>query len=278
MSTTNIIKTFLAAVILFIIAAKPAAAQTEFGFAIWNVDKLCDTIPSLFYDDSDYTPDGRLNWNSQRYRHKVELTAAIIDSLALPVIALCGVENESVVRDIAACCKCEYSYIHRTLDTRDGMDAALLYYADMMFIPHTGGGHRHLTVEARIGDADYAFIICPYTDELHTEVQRLRRNNSRINIIAAGSLHNIDLNRLNLHDICTGIEKKGHGNALLYNGWKMLDRIAVSTALEAECKVYARRWMLSPQGAPVPLYQGKLYKGGAGRRLPVIAHIRLTDK
>lgn len=271
-----IIKTLLAAAILFIIAAKPAAAQTEFGFAVWDVDRLYDTIPSPRYNDSDYTPDGRLKWNSERYRHRVELTAAVIDSMAVPVVALCGIENENVVRDIALCCQGEYAYIHRTLDTRDGMDVALLYYADLLFVSHTDGGRHHLTVEGRIGDADYAFIICASAEELPVSVGRLRRDNSGIRIVAAGNLRYANLHDTRLHDFCTDSEAEGQGNALFRNGWKMTERIAVSAGLEAECSVYARRWMLGPKGSPHPLYHGRVYKGGTGRRLPTTSRIRVS--
>lgn len=53
----------------------------------------------------------------------------------MPLVALWGVENEAVVRDIAAACKGDYSYLHRTLNSLDGMDFALLYYGDL-FEPH----------------------------------------------------------------------------------------------------------------------------------------------
>ena len=67
------------------------------------------TIPALFYDDSDYTPGGRLAWDTERYRRKIARTAAVIDSMRMPLVALWSVENEAVVRDIAAACRGDYS-------------------------------------------------------------------------------------------------------------------------------------------------------------------------
>ena len=32
-------------------------AQQRTGFAYYDLDRLYDTIPSLFYDDADYTPE-----------------------------------------------------------------------------------------------------------------------------------------------------------------------------------------------------------------------------
>ena len=75
-------------------------AQRSLDIAFCDVESLYDTVPSKFYDDSDYTPQGRLRWDSQRYRRKVESVARLIDSLAVPVVTLWGVENEQVVRDV----------------------------------------------------------------------------------------------------------------------------------------------------------------------------------
>ena len=77
------------------------SAQPRVGFAYYDVDRAYDTIPSAFYDDSDFTPEGRNHWDRERYTRKVEHIAATIDSMALPIVALYGVENEQVVRDIA---------------------------------------------------------------------------------------------------------------------------------------------------------------------------------
>ena len=77
-------------------------AQPRIGIAYCDLDHLYDTIPALFYDDSDYTPGGRLAWDTERYRRKIARTAAVIDSMRMPLVALWSVENEAVVRDIAA--------------------------------------------------------------------------------------------------------------------------------------------------------------------------------
>ena len=95
--------------------------QRPIGIAFYDVDRIYDTVPALFYDDADYTPEGRLHWTAERYARKIRNTAAVIDSMALPLVALWGVENEQVVRDIAAACRGDYSYLHRTLNSLDGI-------------------------------------------------------------------------------------------------------------------------------------------------------------
>ena len=51
---------FFAAISILMMLPLSAAAQSRAVVAFWNVENLHDTIPSRFYDDSDYTPAGRL--------------------------------------------------------------------------------------------------------------------------------------------------------------------------------------------------------------------------
>ena len=139
----------LPAVVPHAAAQRPQKPRT--GFAFYDADRLYDTLPSPFYDDADFTPQGRLKWDTERYRSKIQRTAAVIDSMALPLVALYGVENERVVRDLAAACRGDYSYLHRTLNTLDGLDFALLYYGDRFFPHRTEPGDRTLYVEGTLG-------------------------------------------------------------------------------------------------------------------------------
>ena len=78
----------LLALALLICCVVQAVAQERFGVAYYDVDKLYDTIPSKFYDDRAYTPNGKLGWNTGRYRRKVENVARVVDSMAMPVVVL----------------------------------------------------------------------------------------------------------------------------------------------------------------------------------------------
>lgn len=102
--------------------------QRPIGIAFYDVDRIYDTVPALFYDDADYTPEGRLHWTAERYARKICNTAAVIDSMALPLVALWGVENEQVVRDIAAACpgRLLLPPPHAQFARRNGFCAALL--------------------------------------------------------------------------------------------------------------------------------------------------------
>lgn len=104
------------------------------SIGFWNVENLYDTIPSLFYDDSDYTPTGRLKWGGERYGNKLRNLAEVIDHMQLDIIALSEVESEVVLRDLVTTLNTDYNYIHEVGSDRRGMDLALLYKGDK-FVP-----------------------------------------------------------------------------------------------------------------------------------------------
>ena len=129
---------------------QPRRTDAPTGIAYYDVDRLYDTLPSPFYDDDERTPAGRLRWTAARYRRKVRAVAAVIDSMSMPLTALWGVENETVVRDLAAACEGDYVYLHRTLDAPDGLDFALLYHGDRFFPHYDEAGRRYLYVEGTL--------------------------------------------------------------------------------------------------------------------------------
>ena len=55
------------------------------------------------------------------------------------------------VRDLAAACRGDYSYLHRTLNTLDGLDFALLYYGDLFYPHYAEPGRHYLYIEGTMG-------------------------------------------------------------------------------------------------------------------------------
>lgn len=263
--------------LLTVIIAMQAKAQDSFGFAYYDIDKLYDTVPSVFYNDEAYTPQGRLKWNAERYRRKVEAAAAIIDSMAMPVTALFGAENEQVVRDIVSCCKRDYSYIHRTSDRLDGLDFALLYYGDLIMPLRTYSGRNHLLVETRTADGKAVAIIlskrAANIDDLTAEILEA---DETATIIVAGEFDGTNLEPFGIIDMFCGEEAAGRGNVLYREGWRAADRIAVTAGRCGRIGIYARRWLLDSRGAPKPTYNRDTYIGGAGGRLPVWCEIKFV--
>ena len=163
--------------LLLITITQPLVAQLRFAY--YDADRLYDTSESPFYNDTDYTPEGRYQWDSIRYNRKIELTAARIDSLRADVVALYGVENEQVVRDIAMHLKGDYTYLHRTLNTFDGMDFALLYFADRCEPLRAEAERSMLTIEALMGRDTAMIILGADPRFVRLKIKEVRAGSSR---------------------------------------------------------------------------------------------------
>lgn len=110
------------------------AQRTEVSVGFYNVENLFDTIPSMSYDDADFTPPGRNKWTGERYRNKISNIAKVIDDMNLDVLGLAEVENEEVLRDLVRELSTDYNFIHSGTNDRRGMGLALLYKGDK-FVP-----------------------------------------------------------------------------------------------------------------------------------------------
>ena len=250
--------------------------RVQTGIAFYDVDKIYDTLPALFYDDEEYTPEGRRHWDTERYRRKIRNTAAVIDSMALEVVALWGVENEAVVRDLAAACRGDYSYLHRTLNSLDGMDFALLYYGDRFFPHYVEPGRRYLYIEGTLGRDTVGLVLCAENRMAEWVVRDLREERPSARLVVLGRSATMDPARYGLHDATARAERAGRGTIHSRGRWTMRDRILVDTYLETvAADVFARRFLIDPRsGSPLATFEGRVYCGGYGYSLPVFVYIR----
>lgn len=259
------------------VATARAQRQPALGIAFYDLDGLYDTIPALFYDDSDHTPRGRLAWDSGRYRRKIAHTAAVIDSMGLPLVALYGVENEAVVRDLSAACRGDYSYLHSTMNAFDGLDFALLYYGDLFRPLDVEQGRDYLCIEGVLRSDTLALVLsCDYR-MARWAVRELRHDRPGLRLLVAGRTPHRDAARLGLGDLLRRAERAGRGNVRYPNGsWHMRDRILADTAFEVcGADVYARPFLFDERGiGPLPTYRREKYLGGFGFSLPIFIYIR----
>lgn len=255
------------------------AARPPAGIAYWDLDHFHDTLPALFYDDGAHTPDGRLRWTAERYARKVRRVAAVIDSMALPVVALWSVENEGVVRDIAATVEGDYSYLHRTLNSLDGMDFALLYHGDRFFPRYVEPGRRYLYVEGELrggGRRDtVGLLLCSDARTAEGLIADLRDEHPGVRLIVAGRAAPADPATYGLRDAHARAERAGRGNVRARGGWRMRDRILADTAFRLRNgDVYVQLRLLDDAtGYPSPTYDGRRYRGGCSYALPVFVYL-----
>lgn len=248
-----------------------ARAQRSLDIAFCDIEALYDTVPSKFYDDSDYTPQGRLRWDSQRYRRKVESVARLIDSLALPVVALWGVENEQVVRDVVMATEGDYAYVHRTHDGSDGLDFALLYYGDRFFPERITPWRGALCIEGKADGVDVAIIINHRCTSLGVLLSERGLLEFERRVVVLGTPGRVSPVEFGLKDHTSVAERAGRGNVVRSGGWQMRDRVSSTWRGEVRCDVYAAEWLLDGQGAPRPTYSNRKYYGGVSASLPIFA-------
>lgn len=250
----------------------PVFAQ-KIGVGYYDLDGLYDTIPSKFYDDTRYTPNGELGWNSARYRTKIEHTAAVIDSMSLPIMGLYGVENEAVVRDIVTCSKQDYSYIHRTRNSFDGMDFALLYYGDKLFIDRVEAQRNMLIVDATLEDDSTITIILLRDAKDLPHYLSEDVNNSTMLIM--GNIYQSEVDKLGLINTLQQKERRGEGNCSSYRGWFMRDKIITNNETKIlKSGVYITQWLLTTDNlSPRPTFKKDKYIGGFSKYLPIFTYI-----
>ena len=258
--------------LLFCVVANSQTINS-FGVAYFNVDKLYDTIPSRFYDDRAYTPAGRMGWNSDRYQRKVVQVAAVVDSMALPVVALYGVENEQVVRDIVEACSEDYSYIHRTSNSYDGLDFALLYFADCFYVDQVTEQRGALCVEGEANEQPLAIIAAHRSTSLGVLMEE-RKLPGDSNIIILGDAGKLNFKKYGLRDASEYISRAGRGNRIHQGVWYLQDRVLTNIVTPAMCDVYIKSWLLDRNGVPQPTFEGAKYCAGGSSFLPIYIYFK----
>lgn len=247
----------------------PTTAQGGFGVAYYDVDKLYDTIPSKFYDDGDYTPEGRRRWSGERYAAKVRNIARVVDSLSMPVVVLYGVENEQVVRDVVAAAGEDYAYVHRTQDYNDGLDFALLYFADIFFVERVTPWRGAMCVEGEVNGRELTVVATNRSSSLRVLFEERDLHREGNNIVVVGQPSRAGFANLGVEDCLLKAERAGRGNIFTSGYWVMRDRAASNIAGSKQCDVYIKSWLLNSNGVPQPTFDGVRFCGGYSSALPI---------
>ena len=108
-------------------------AQT-LSFVELNCENLFDYSHDIGKDDAEYLPDAIRHWNRKRYWRKLnnigqELLSCSSEGIP-DLIALCEVENDSVLRDLtrrSLLRNARYEYVMTSSPDLRGIDVALLY-------------------------------------------------------------------------------------------------------------------------------------------------------
>lgn len=151
-------KTIIALICIFALAATTRAQELRrFRLQTWNVENLYDTLKTADRDDGDFLPDGRYGWNTPRYWTKQgHLARTILEAGGLQpvdVVALCEVENDSVVHDLCRRTRLAslgYDYVVSDSPDLRGIDVALIYQpTSFRLLKHSAHGVPHDSLSER---------------------------------------------------------------------------------------------------------------------------------
>ncbi|HLP50695.1 MAG TPA: hypothetical protein VK154_07395 [Chitinophagales bacterium] len=105
----------------------------------YNLENLYDTINDPSVNDEEFLPQGRNQWNSDKYQtklnHTAKVLAAMLDTILPLVIGLGEVENKKVLEDLIAqpdLKKFDLGIIHHDSPDERGIDVAFLYNKDVI--------------------------------------------------------------------------------------------------------------------------------------------------
>lgn len=167
-----------------------------YPIAFYNVENLFDTIDDKDTHDSDFTPDGAINWTEDKYKKKLTNIAFVINKLGLDknedgacIVGLAEIENEKVLIDLLntpPLSEKGYKYAHYDSPDPRGIDVALIYNPDYFnFVSKTkypygilnGSKKRqrnHLLVSGTIGDESVHIIVNHWASRNNKEATAFR--------------------------------------------------------------------------------------------------------
>lgn len=138
----SILPTVLLTLIISGCQQKPQDIK-QYSIVFYNVENLFDTIDNPEKNDERYLPGSDLDWNTEKYLHKINQLSRVLTSIhdsALPsIIGLSEVENRLVLEDLINLTDLksgDYKIIHKESPDERGIDMALLYRKSM-FNPGT---------------------------------------------------------------------------------------------------------------------------------------------
>ncbi|OYT17630.1 MAG: endonuclease [Bacteroidetes bacterium 4572_77] len=147
----NIISKFnqaLIVILLFVLTSSSYAQNYEIAaIGYYNLENLFDTIDSEGVRDSEYLPDSKKQWDSERYYYKLDQMAKVLSEIAtdktpdgLAVFGISEIENRMVIEDLVkrkALKDRNYKIVHYNSPDRRGIDVALVYNPKYFEVTHS---------------------------------------------------------------------------------------------------------------------------------------------
>ena len=117
-----------------LLLALTLGAQERIRCVSYNVENLFDCFDDPHTNDEAFLPQATRHWTRKRYWSKLQAISGVIamagDDRAPDFVALCEVENDSVMHDItrrSSLRTARYEYLMTTSNDPRGIDVALMY-------------------------------------------------------------------------------------------------------------------------------------------------------
>lgn len=258
--------------ILMSVSAGMASARDVVKVAFYNVENLYDTVPDPTGRDADYSPPGRMKWETGRYSAKLANIARVLDALDADVAALAEIESETAVRDLVMTLKTDYNYIHLPGGDTRGMNLALLYKGDK-FVPDTARlvgiatAREALYVRGELYGERVDIIVCHLPSQMNAARYRDRALASLYGY--AEYLHDKDrdarvilVGDFNAHPADRVMKRRFHTAEAAVDGRRPLFApLAQLAARGVGSYVYNNRWLMYDN-----IFLGTRFLGGDGFR------------
>jgi predicted extracellular nuclease len=212
-----------------------APAKVKFDLMSYNVENLFDTIDDPNKADEDFTPTGKLQWNSAKYYEHLNHTVDAITNKGTnfpAVVGLIEVENGTVLNDLVNTSYLKgkgYQVVWYEGPDERGIDVALIYDSNKVTVlgsrpipvvlesvsdPNT---RDILKVSVKVGSEDYHLFVNHWPSrrggmdesEMHRikaasvlrkEVDQILSVNPNANIICMGDFNDFPSNK-SVHDV-----------------------------------------------------------------------------
>ncbi len=142
----------LLCILLLLHSSTSLTAQERIRFVTYNVENLFDCSDDSLTNDEAFLPTSLRRWSKYRYWNKLHAISRAIATIggdrAPDLVALCEVENDSVLHDLtrrSPLRTVHYDYLMTSSRDPRGIDVALLY-KPTVFSPFA---HRSLRLPAR---------------------------------------------------------------------------------------------------------------------------------
>lgn len=273
------LKALLTILLAAICATLSAQSQrTGFGIAYYNVGELRGVQPDEGNlhetQQSNKHAQRRARWNTQLYNQQISRTISVIDSIALPVIVLYGIESEAVVRDLVSLSSRDYAYIYRDQNISNGLEFAVLYEGDKFFPEKVTCWDKALCIEGQAVKAEIVVIANARCTSIGALIEEIGIDAKSDNIILIGQPNKLNFEQFGLLDATLAAQRQGRGNYATGRGWIMRDRVATNITSQSACDVFIKSWLLDDFGKPISSVPPKAKGKAHSASLPIYIYFR----